>query len=163
MSSAETPGDKALGQSTNVELAQLRSQLGEMIDRESIRQLAASYAHFARVQNIDGLVALYSSDAVFDVPGNMGTQAGARSGQEAIRETLTIDLPRVDPWPFIHQHYIELIGPESAKGFVYFELRLGSEKLRVTHVGFYTDEYVKERGLWKFRSRKLTAIPVPET
>lgn len=143
------------------ELAELRSQLSGLLDREAIRELAVSYAHFARVRNIDGLVALYSRDAVFDVPGNMGTEAGTRSGQDAIRASLAIDLPRADPWPFIHQHYIELHGPDRASGVVYLELRLGSERLRVTHAGFYTDEYVKEHGQWRFRSRKLTAVPLP--
>ncbi|TAK55059.1 MAG: hypothetical protein EPO25_05055 [Gammaproteobacteria bacterium] len=142
------------------ELAAVRAQLDELLDREAIRQLAVSYAHFARTRSIDALVALYSSDAVLDVPGNMGTTAGARSGHEAIRETLRVDLPRADPWPFLHQHYIEMLGHDRARGVLYFELRLGVENLRVTHIGSYVDEYVREDGVWKFRSRKLAAIPV---
>lgn len=143
------------------ELATVRAQLGALLDREAIRQLAVSYAHFARIRNIDELVALYSSDATFDVAENMGTAPGPRSGPEAIRETLRVDLPRADPWPFLHQHYIEMLGPDHARGVLYFELRQGVENLRVTHIGSYVDEYVKEQGVWKFRSRKLSATPLP--
>lgn len=139
----------------------MRAQLAELRDREAIRQLVVSYAHFARTRDIDGLVELYAQDAVFDVPGNMGTRAGARSGRDAIRETLRVDLPRSDPWPFLHQHVIEMLGPDRARGILYFELRQGIDNLRTTHIGSYQDEYVKEQGIWKFRSRRLSAIPLP--
>lgn len=159
MSSAKEPGDQRT--SVEVELATVRTQLDALLDREAIRQLAVSYAHFARTRDIDALVALYSSDAVFDVAENMGTASGPRSGREAIRETLRVDLPRADPWPFLHQHYIEMLGHDRARGVLYFELRMGIEQLRVTHIGSYIDEYVKEQGVWKFRSRKLAATPLP--
>lgn len=158
MSSAESP-DAELNRIRS-ELAAMRAELGELRDRQAIRELAVSYAHFARTRNIDGLVALYANDAIFDVAENMGTAPGSRSGQDAIRETLRVDLPRADPWPFLHQHYIELLGSDHARGVLYFELRQGIENLRVTHIGSYMDEYVQDHGVWKFRSRKLSAVPL---
>ena len=76
--------DEPRGQQTPLEaqVVALRAQLDTLLDREAIRQLAVSYAHFARTRNIDALVALYSSDAVFDVAENMGTAPGPRSGPE---------------------------------------------------------------------------------
>ncbi|MGD9597689.1 MAG: nuclear transport factor 2 family protein [Steroidobacteraceae bacterium] len=158
---AQSP-DPEQGQ-IETELATMRAQLTELLDREAIRQLVVSYAHFARTGNVEGLVALYSDDAVFDVPGNMGTKAGPRSGRDAIRETLRVDLPRSDPWPFLHQHVIEILGPDRARGILYFELRQGVDNLRTTHIGSYQDEYVKEQGAWKFRSRRLAALPLHVT
>lgn len=160
MTSAELPG--AERHWIEAELAAVRAELSELRDREAIRQLAVSYAHFARTRKIEELVALYSSDAVFDVAENMGTSPGPRSGREAIRETLRVDLPRADPWPFLHQHYIEMLGQDRARGILYFELRQGVENLRITHIGSYVDEYVKEQGVWKFRSRKLAAVSLPD-
>lgn len=151
----------AASEAAAAELAKLRRQVSELLDREAIRQLPVAYAHFARTRNIEGMVGLYARDAVFDVPENMGTQPGARSGLDAIRETLRVDLPRADPWPFTHSHYFEMRGTDRAEGFVYMELRMGVEGLRVTHIGCYEDEYVKEEGTWKFRSRRLHAIPLP--
>ncbi|MDY0066368.1 MAG: nuclear transport factor 2 family protein [Steroidobacteraceae bacterium] len=143
------------------ELTQLKRQVADMLDREAIRQLPISYAHFARTKNVDALVALYAKDATFDVPENMGTQAGLRSGVEAIRESLRADLQRADPWPFIHSHYFEMRGKDRAEGFVHIELRMSVQGLQVSYISCYRDEYVRENGAWKFRSRKLCAVPPP--
>jgi len=145
----------------DAELVTLKQQVDEMLDREAIRQLPISYAQYARTKNVDGLVGLYAKDATFDVPENMGTQAGPCCGLEAIREALHAELPRADPWPCVHSHYFEMLGNGCAHGFVYMELRTGVEGLRVSHIGCYQDQYVKEDGVWKFRSRRLCAIPLP--
>lgn len=162
---ASTPDEPSLAWnepgSAESELTKIKQQADEMLDREAIRQLPISYAHLARTKDVDGLLGLYAKDATFDVPENMGTRAGLHCGLEAIRETLHLDLPRADPCPFIHSHHFEMLGNGCAHGFVYIEFRTGEEGLGVSHVGCYQDQYVKEDGVWKFRSRKLFAIPLP--
>ena len=77
---------------------------------------------------------------VFDMPGNMA------EGAAVIEETFRLNLERMDPWPFTHNHVIDFEGDDRARGFVYTEFRMGSQRMRLTHVGVYEDEYVKIDG-----------------
>lgn len=118
------------------EAARLRQQIAEMLDREAIRQLPIAYAHFARTRDVEGIVRLYAKDAVFDVP-------------------------RADPWPSIHGHCFEMLESGRAEGSVYIELGKDGEGLSASHIGCFRDNYVKEEGVWKFRSRRLCSISLP--
>jgi hypothetical protein len=135
-------------------------QIDELIDREAIRQLPARYCHFVRTRNIEAIIDLYAEDGVFDMPANMA-EGGVRSGKAAIEETFRRGLVELDPWPFTHNHVIDLLDASRASGFVYVEFRLGTQNYRTTHIGVYEDAYVKEDGRWKFQSRKLTSVVVP--
>jgi hypothetical protein len=138
-----------------------KSALRELIDCEAIRQLPIRYCHYVRTRNIPAIIDLYAPDGVFDMPGNMA-EGGVRAGPGAIEETFRLNLERLDPWPFTHNHVIDLVGEDRARGFVYTEFRMGSQRMRVTHVGVYEDEYVKIDGRWRFQARRLSAIDVPE-
>lgn len=117
------------------ELSRLRQQVAGMLDREAIRQLPIAHAHFVRARDVEGMVSLYAKDAVLEVPG-------------------------MEPWPLIHGHYFEMRGSDRAEGFVYIEFRMAGGGLQASHVGCYRDDYVKEDGVWKFRSRRLCAMPI---
>jgi ketosteroid isomerase-like protein len=130
-----------------------------LLDREAIRQLPITYCHYVRTRNVSGILDLYSPDGVFDLPANMA-EGGIRSGREAIRQTFQDNLDTMDPWPFTHNHVVELLDESHARGFVYTEFRLGSEQMRVGFVGVYADDYVKIDGAWKFSVRKLTSKTV---
>lgn len=113
-----------------------RRQVAEMSDREAIRQLPIAHAYCARARDVEGIVALYAKDAAFEVPGSSS-------------------------WPLIHGHYFEMRGCDRAEGFVYIEFRMGEEGHEASHVACYRDAYIKEEGVWKFRSRRLCTVPVP--
>lgn len=115
------------------ELARLRQQTAEMLDREAIRQLPIAYARFARTRDVEGMVGLYAKDAVIDVPS-------------------------ADPRLRIHGHHFEMLERDRAEGSVYIELRISGKGFRASHLRCYRDHYVKEEGVWKFRSRRLCAI-----
>lgn len=118
------------------EPTRLRQQIAEMLDREAIRQLAIAYARFARTRDVGGIVGLYAKDAVFD----------------ALRPA---------PWPSIHGHCFEMLASNRAEGSVYIELGKGGEGHRASHIACFRDDYVKEEGVWKFRSRRLYSVPLP--
>ena len=60
------------------------------------------------------------------------------------------------PRPFIHNHVIELLGPDRAKGTCYVEVRLLRDGKKSLMTGWYNDEYAKVGGEWKFKSRRIT-------
>jgi hypothetical protein len=146
------------------QISEMQRQLCNVLDRESIRELVVVYCHYVRTKNIDGILALFSKDASFDLPSNMAAtnaSGGLLRGKAAVAEMYRSNLQEMDPWPFTHNHVVELLGDGRAKGYVYAEFRMGFKSLQVTQLGVYEDEYVKDDGgAWKFRSRKLTATPI---
>lgn len=118
------------------ELARLRQQTVERLDREAIRQLPIAHARFARTRDVQGMVGLYAKDAVIEVPS-------------------------ADPRLCIHGHHFEMLERDRAEGSVYIEIRIGGKGFRASHFRCYRDNYVKEEGVWKFRSRQLCSIPLP--
>jgi SnoaL-like domain len=145
---------------SNRKLEQLQAQMDGLLDREAIRQLPAIYCHYVRTKNIDGIVSLFTADGELILSGNIG-QGGGAKGTEALKAFYEKSIAGADPWPFTHNHYIEMLGGGKAKGYVYVEIRYGSQNFRTTVIGVYEDQYVKEGGVWKIQSRKFTGTPVP--
>lgn len=138
----------------------LRQRIDALEAREAIRDLVARYCHYVRERRHDDIVALYAPDGVFDMPANMA-EGGVRAGPEAIAETFARHNEALDPWPFTHNHVIDLSGETTATGHVYTEFRLGRDAMRVRFVGVYDDHYVRHDGVWKFQSRKLQSVEIP--
>jgi len=125
----------------------------ELAAREEIRDLVASYAHFADGGRFEDLVALFAEDAVL----RAGDAPEVR-GRDAIRAFLTgtgADLKGVTRAPLIRHHVsnlrIELDGPDRARGASYFFV---VTERGPDHWGRYRDEYVREGGVWRFRHRR---------
>ncbi|MGE0680877.1 MAG: nuclear transport factor 2 family protein [Candidatus Binatia bacterium] len=126
--------------------------LQEVIDREAIRTLPVRYCHCVWQKDIDGYVNLFTKDGSFLPDGGL-PQA---QGHEELRKVVGGGLDVLKPRPFIHNHVVELLGPDRAKGTCYVEVRMLRDGKKWLVTGWYNDEYVKVDGEWKFKSRKIT-------
>lgn len=142
----------------------LERQLRELLDKEEIRDLALLYCHHVRAREIDKIVDQYAEDAAFELPEGLEEGlSGPHGGREAIRASLVAGLPLYEPWPFVHNHIIDIVSEERALGWLHAEVRMGSRNLKTGMIVSYEDEYVKEKGSWKFRSRKVNATFLDRT
>jgi hypothetical protein len=57
-------------------------KIQELLDRESLRNLAIRYCHFVRVGEIDKIVDLYADDAGFELPP--GFDPRVRAGRPSL-------------------------------------------------------------------------------
>lgn len=138
-------------------------RIDEMLDREAIRDLPVRYCHYVRQKDVEAVLDLFSDNCVFDVGDGGGDLIGKakHSGKDVMRTFFSEGFVRVDPWPFVHNHVVNLTGPDRAKGWVYMEMR-GGPKLRTASIVVYEDDYVKENGRWRFQKRALTLTGIPE-
>jgi hypothetical protein len=134
----------------------------EVIDREAIRTLPVRYCHCVWRKDPDGWANLFAADGEISATDS---SLGRAQGREALRKMIASGLDTSKPRPFIHNHVVELLGPDRAKGTCYVEVRLLRDGKKQYMTGWYDDEYVKEGGDWKFKSRKInidSMTPVSE-
>ena len=131
--------------------------IDELLASEEIKKLRVRYGHYLDGCNADGLASLFTEDAVC----NFGSY-GLWTGREEIRRNYRDTMARLYnniPYGAVHantNHWVELTGPDSAVGRAYLidlAPRVGAEKLPLTWVGLYDEEYRKIGGKWLiFRS-----------
>jgi ketosteroid isomerase-like protein len=128
---------------------ELTRVVGELADKDAIRDLARLYAHHVWHQDADSITNLFTDDGQMDTslePPIKGRAALAAAFQRLIGNT--------DFQPFVHNHVVELNGDE-ASGTCYVDLRAIQDGKSMIGSGFYRDCYVRIDGSWKFRSRSL--------
>jgi hypothetical protein len=130
-------------------------ELQGLLDREAIRDLPLLYCDRVWHNDIDGLVRLFSRDGEFAMvfKGKKSRAVGHSAMRKIYRQGLSFG-----PRPFIHNHVIELTGPDTATGRCYLDLRSTEQNLDIVGAGYYHDDYVKVRGVWKFARRVFTAV-----
>jgi ketosteroid isomerase-like protein len=127
--------------------------LQEVIDREAIRTLPVRYCHCVWQQDLDGYVNLFTEDGAMSTNDPSLPRA---HGRAELRKMIGDGLGTMKPRPFIHNHVVELLGPDRAKGTCYVEVRLMRDGKKTQMSGWYNDEYAKVGGEWKFKSRQIT-------
>lgn len=140
----------------------LEAALQEVVDREEIRTLPVRYCHTVWQKDLDGYVNLFTEDGAISTSDN---SLPSTQGRANLRKMIADGLDTMKPRPFIHNHVVELLGPDSAKGTCYIEVKLFRDGKKHAMAGWYNDEYAKVNGEWKFKSRKImidSAGPVNE-
>ena len=127
--------------------------LQEVIDREEIRTLPVRYCDRVWQKDAEGYSKLFTEDGWFATNDPKLPRA---EGRVNLAKMIAEQAEAAKPRPFIHNHVVELLGPDKAKGTCYVEVRLMREGKRWLLTGWYNDEYAKVGGEWKFKSRQIT-------
>lgn len=125
--------------------------LDDLLDREGIRQLPIRFAKGAWTTNGSLEADQFAEQGSFGVEG----RPGYCKGRENLRKALHDHILDVTPRPIIHDHLIELGPGGRARGRCYNEVRTFQHGMRLMGVGWYDEEYVKEKGEWKYFSRTV--------
>lgn len=125
----------------------------EVIDREEIRTLPVRYCHCVWRKDLNGYANLFTEDGAFSTSDPSLPRA---QGRAELRKMIGGQLDTAKPRPFIHNHVIELLGSDRAKGTCYVEVRLLRNGKKWLLTDWYDDEYAKVGGEWKFKSRQIT-------
>jgi len=129
----------------------MMAQMQALLDREAIRDLPVQYCHCVWKNDIPGLVDLFTEDGSISMPDDPSVMAAR--GRENLLKMYQQALGALTPRPFIHNHVVELQGRNRATGTCYVEIRANRNGKSWIGAGYYDDEYAKEGGRWKFRSR----------
>jgi hypothetical protein len=128
--------------------------LQQVSDREAIRDLALRYCHVVWRADLDDYPKLFAEDGVMT-----WTDPGHRlpvKGHAALRELVDILVPVRRNRPFLHNHIVQLLGPDTAKGQCCVEVRNILDGKEGYLVVYYEDDYTKIDGEWKFKQREMT-------
>ena len=125
--------------------------LDEMLNKETIKELRIMYSHYFDGKNIDGLVDLFTDDAVCEFGPDYG---GDWVGKEQIRNNFAQYASREGP-PFAVLHavtnpWIRLIDEHTANGRWYLHDLFTAEGQDnpLGIYGIYDDVYKKVDGSW---------------
>ena len=126
----------------------------ELIAREQIRHLVASYAHCADGGRLDELVSLFAPAGVLEVPD--GQQYRGRDAIRAFLADIQARLAAATTTRLIRHHVsnlrIEVTSKSEAAAVSYFFV---ITERGPDHWGRYRDRYVCSDGRWRFAHRRV--------
>jgi len=131
------------------------TQLTALLAREAIRELPLRYCDYVWRDDVAGLVDLFAPDGSF--VAEMGGKHYRFDGRTALETMFTRGLA-IKPRPYIHNHVVELVTAERARGRCYLDLRSARRDMEFLGAGYYDDEYVLTAAGWRFQSRHFVAL-----
>ena len=136
-------------------VAALEAEVQRLRNRAEIADLRFAYHAAVNEKRPEAIAPLFARDASLDF-GALGRAAG-RAEIDAFF-TATLSDPAAFVTQFIHNHVIEIDGPDRATGTSYLEARPVHQGESYMVAARYEDEYVREDGRWRFRS--MTLVPI---
>ena len=133
----------------------------ELAARESIRDLVARYNANGDAGRTDAVLALFTEDAVMELPG--GTYRGLNEIRGMFEDAAGVTGEEGGAAAFIRHytatHQIDVDDPDTARGRAYY---LVVTDQGPDHWGRYVDRYRREEDRWRFAHRLVTvdrAVP----
>lgn len=134
---------------------------------EDVKQLKARYFRCMDTKDWEGFSEQFTSDAVMDVSGEMGSDGGdvgITRGNRAIAEFVRGAIDDVVTVHHGHMPEIDVTSPTTATGVWAMEDMLrwpDGAPLREMHgYGHYHEHYEKHDGQWRIASTRLTRLRV---
>tara|TARA_B110000503_G_scaffold18925_1_gene28054 strand:- start:582 stop:1073 length:492 start_codon:yes stop_codon:yes gene_type:complete len=125
-------------------------ELRELLEKEKIRKLKQLYSHLMDSGQIDALADIFTEDAICE----FGPEYGNWEGRETIRTNYHGVFDGQAPFSVMHHitnHYVEMIGPDTAEGRSYLldvATSVEPEAQPIVWFGLYDEEYRKVDGQW---------------
>ena len=125
-------------------------ELRELLEKEKIRKLKQLYSHLMDSHQIDALADIFTEDAVCE----FGPEYGNWEGRETIRTNyrgVFEGQPQFFSMHHITNHYIDMTGPDTAKGRSYLldaVTTVEPEEQPIMWLGLYDEEYRKVDDKW---------------
>ena len=137
------------------EIAELRSRVQRLEDREEIRELIARYGRAVDDRDWDALWAQYTPDAVFD------SAAGRSVGTDAIIDYYAERTSAyVASYHYPHSSELTFVDDDHATGVVCAHAELTIEGDTVMVALRYQDDYRRTDGRWRFHERNTNLLYV---
>ena len=152
--------------SKTVKPASIEERLRALEAREEIRQRMIDYGRTLDQRDFAGFSKLFAHDAEYGSGGG----GGVMKGPEAIAKLLE-DVMRKNPTnlntPNFHLFCNEIIQVNGDKATAVskgiFVVRGDQDKPEAVMLATYTDEFIREKGAWKFKRRMVQGdIPSPQ-
>lgn len=128
----------------------LEQRVQRIEDELAIGQLRARYCHLLDDRQWDAFIDLFTEDGVFEGLARV-------QGRESLMRFFSQDVPRVAEafWHFCTNGTIEIDG-DVATGRISMEYISVTGGVSYVSAGHYDDVCVRENGVWKFQSRRIT-------
>lgn len=131
--------------------AELDRRLRRLEDRLELSDLVAKYGIYVDDHDLANLAELYADDAVFD-----GHALGTSRGKEAVLDYFRTRWADYGVgFHYTHTQTVDFQSEDEATGCVTGHVELSYRGTAMRGAYRYDDEYVRERGRWRFRERMV--------